>query len=101
MTSIYIDYPDPHFAARVGVTAAERFRHGDIQRRVIRITPQTFSEDVRPFLVREVPFGASSGLNDLYLELDFDNVEFEAAIGKYLQAILGERYRPLATAEWR
>jgi hypothetical protein len=38
--------------------------------------------------------------NDLWLELDFDDHEFELQIGHYLQRILGQRYRPLRDARW-
>lgn len=98
MTSIYINYPNPHFSAKPG-PVAERIRHEKPERRAILLSPSTFGPAMVE--VESVLFAATAELNELWLEIDFDNPEFEMALGKYVQETLGKRYRRLAQAEWK
>jgi hypothetical protein len=101
MTSIYIDYPMREFCIRTGVSSAERFRHDKPNRRVVRLTSETFSQEIKPFLDRQVAFAASAELNDLWLDLHFGDEEFEKSVGLFVKRILGQRYRPIAEAQIR
>ncbi len=101
MTSVYINYPNPHFSIEHGVTSLSRIRHEKDDRRLVTFTPHTLSSALLPFINAEVQFGASQAVNDMWLDLDFGNQEFEIALVKYIQTLLGRRYRPLADAPWR
>ena len=69
-------------------------------RRMIRISTDSFSDAMRPFLVGEVPFAFTSELNDLWLDLDFDDLEFEKSLAEHIQRLLARRYSPLKSASW-
>ena len=100
VTSIYVNYPNPHFSAKPG-PIDERLRHDKPNRRVIRLTPLTFSKEMADFEAGEFRFAATSELNDAWIELDFDDSEFEMAVGRHIQRLFGRRYKPLANAPWK
>ena len=65
------------------------------------LTPSTFSTEIKAFVDREVPFAANAELNDLWLDVDFDDEEFEHSVAMYVKRLLGQRYRPIAEAPVR
>lgn len=100
MTAVYINYPNPHFSVKHGKTAAAGFKHDKPSRRMVTIDRTTFAEAMSPFINGEFRFAAEADLNDVWLEIDFGDHEFELAIVKYVQRLLGSRYKPLANARW-
>jgi len=40
-------------------------------------------------------------VNDVWLEIDFQDEAFERSVGEYIVRLLGKRYKPLADAPWR
>ena len=100
MTSIYINYPVPHFTAYRGKRAADCWVQRKVNRRVIRISEDNYDDEMKPFLGQEFRFGATPAFNDLWLELDFGNEEYELQLGFKIQELLGVRYRPLQKAIW-
>jgi len=101
MTSVYIDYPIPHFSVRQNETSATRFRRDTPHRRFFEINISTFSAVMTLFASGEVHFTSKAGFNDIWIDVDFDSLEFEEAVIRYVQEILGRRYKPLRDAEWR
>ena len=101
MTSVYINYPNPHFAVKHDVSAESRMHQSKSNRRLVSFTPLNLSDSLLPFVRQQVSFNATSELNDMWLELNFENEGFELAVVKYIQHLLGKRYRPLRDAEWR
>lgn len=101
MTSVYIDYPVPHFSIQHGVSATSRMRQIKPERRLITINLENLSLELARFADREIPFAAFAAQNDLWLDIDLGNEEFEIAVIKYIQFHLGKRYKPLATAQWK
>jgi len=67
--------------------------------RWIRITLATFAEELARFARKEHRFASEARLNDMWLEIDFDDVAFERAVGEYLIRILAKRYSPFRTVE--
>ncbi len=101
MTSVYINYPVPHFSVKSGQSSESRMRHEKAERRFFRIDPTSFSSVISQFISGHVRFAADSGLNDIWLNVDFGSPEFEEAVIQYVQEIFGRRYKPLRDAEWR
>ena len=100
MTSIYIDYPIPSFTPKHGVPAEARRVHHKENQRVIKIDARNFSSEIQPFILKQMKFESKAGLSDLYVEIDFDDEQFEMETGKFIQRLLGQRYKPLADAPW-
>jgi hypothetical protein len=101
MTSVYIDYPTREFCVKEGVRSADRFKHDKPNRRVVHLTHQNFSSEIRKFTGRQVQFSSTAEYNDLYVDLDFNDTEFEKATCLYIKRLLGERYTPIAEAVLR
>lgn len=101
MTSVYINYPTSHFSVRTNERSAGRFRRDTPNRRFFEINISTFSGVMASFASGDVQFTAKSGFDDIWIDVDFDSPEFEEAVIRYVQEILGRRYKPLRDAEWR
>ena len=43
-------------------------------------------------------FSSKAGINDIWIEVDFNNLDFEVAVIRYIQSCLGERYSPIRTS---
>lgn len=43
-------------------------------------------------------FNAQAGYNDMWLEVDFNNQDFETAVVWYIKELLGNHYRPFKLA---
>jgi hypothetical protein len=98
MTSIYIDYPIPSFTPKHGIPAEDSRIHHKENQRVIRINAENFSTEIQPFILQQIKFSSTAGVNDLWVEIDFGDEQFELEIGKFIQRLLGQRYMPLANA---
>lgn len=100
MHSVYINYPNPAFSIRHEQSAKSRMRHPESVTRLFQINPQTASEVLTLFIDGEVNFASTSDINDCWLEVDFGDMEFELAVVKFIQTVLGRRYAPLRDAPW-
>lgn len=69
--------------------------------RNIHVGPETFSQEVQPFLVKKHKFGGGKEWDSMWVEVDFDNETFERAVAAYLKQLLGKRYTPFAAAALR
>jgi len=98
MISVYINYPNPHFAAAVGIPARERSRHGEPNRLVV-ITGDSMEFQLDRFRRQEFDFRAEAEFNDMWLEIDLGELADEIRVLRKIQRLLGERYAPLAAAE--
>lgn len=101
MASAYITYPNPHFSVRVGQSVQSRLRHQKPGRRVYVLTPATISRCLEEFVNGHVTFNATPEYNDAWIEADFGDERFEEELIRYLQRLLGRRYKPRAEAVWR
>jgi hypothetical protein len=101
MTSVYLDYPTSTVSVHTNSTAEQEFRQDVSERRVVRFTPQSLSQELLPFVNQEVPFFAEAVLGCMWLELDFDDELFELSLAKYVVNLLGKRYEPFRKAAWR
>jgi len=94
MIKAYVNYPNPH------ITAHQELSCGDIQKmrkadqRYIIINMSTISGEIRKFSNKEYVFAAHPGANDMWLEIDFENLNFERALLDYIHILIGKYYSP-------
>jgi len=100
MTAVYINLPNPHFVVHKSRVIDERFL-AEKHNRFIRITPESFSEAIKPFVAQKVEFGSGPESADMWLEIDFGDGLFELSIAKFLQRALARKYTAFLTAPWR
>jgi hypothetical protein len=94
----YVNYPNSHVTIH---------RHGDCssiqqqrkpEQRVVRLETSTLSSELKKFEQKQYTFAADASRNDLWLEVDFGDLEFERAVVAYVKKILASHYTPFARA---
>ncbi len=94
MINVYLNYPNS--AATIHQTAdCPRIsqRHSPNQRNML-LNAETLESGLKKFIHGEVLFRAEAGTNDLWLKIDFNDLEFEIALAKFILRQLGKRYAP-------
>jgi hypothetical protein len=95
---VYVNCPNPHFTVHRDPACRMIQLHGKVNQRVRRVTSDTLGGLLSELIDRRMRFAAQKGLNDLWLEVNLDTPEQEMGLVHIGQAILGRRYRSLATA---
>jgi hypothetical protein len=99
MIMAYINYPNPH----ITIHGNSNCSHIQVQRkrgqRVIRLNSVTISSQLKRLAAKYYIFGAQARTNDMWLDIDFGDPEFEAAVTKYIKRIVGRHYKPLESAK--
>lgn len=101
MTSVYIDYPEKKFHVQHGRTASSRFKHEKVNRRVMHLDLANLSDQLKVIVDNEMPFAANEQNNDLWLDIDLGDTEFELSVARFIHFHLGKRYRPIREADFR
>ncbi|PRY35971.1 hypothetical protein CLV58_11399 [Spirosoma oryzae] len=96
MQTVYINYPEPHITRYTNVDSRQIRKHGKEEQRYIRITHTTLSEELSKFKRRVYKFGSKKAINDMYIDLDLNDPEFELAVLKHIQQLIGKHYKPLS-----
>jgi hypothetical protein len=67
--------------------------------RVIHVNLQTISSVLQDFNNQQYFFAAEAGKNDMWLVIDFGNIDFEQAVALYIKKLVGEHYLRIENAE--
>ncbi len=92
----YINYPRPHMTLHANLSCPEIGKMGKVNQRKLKVTSTSLAQTVSLLSGDSFRLGAASSINDLWLELDFGDSQFEEAVARYLFRVLGLRYTPLA-----
>lgn len=95
-TRVYINYPNPHLT--IHGTADGFYRRADVATRLVRITRANKAEELKRFTGGFYPFGASAGVNGIWIEIDLGNFEEEVELAREIWKRLGVRYTRLIPA---
>lgn len=101
MISVYINYPNKVFSLAHDVSAAERWRHPDSKHRVEPVNFDTLGSFISKLQSGDIKFLPQADFNDLYIEVDFGEDEFDLQVVLYIKRVLGARYKPFRDAEVR
>jgi len=83
-----------------GNTACARVQQGQkAGQRRLAINPATFAAEHGRLASAAYDFGSTAAVNDMWLEIDFGDRDFELAIVAFIQRLLGARYAPLGRAQ--
>jgi hypothetical protein len=66
--------------------------------RICKLDPTTISAELQKFRNREHRFASTPHLNDMWLEIDFQDGVFEMAVLKHIRKLLGQHYKPFANS---
>ena len=94
MIKAYVNYPNPKISMHTDLGCGNIQMQKKIGQRYIKINAETISTELRSFRDHEYHFAANPELNDMWLEIDFKDCEFEKAVAGYICALLGSHYAP-------
>ncbi len=95
----YINYPNPHVTIHENPTCAQIMCHNKQTGRLVYLNPETLTGELRKFESKFYRFGASKENNDMWLKVDFANLEIEKGVVRDVIHYLGRHYRPLSNLE--
>jgi len=94
MINVYVYYPNPHLTIYTKRTCNDIGKMKKPGQRTEKVTTASFSTVVPMLVSNKFQFGATAPKNDLWLEVDFDDEEFEKAFARYVLQQFAKRYRP-------
>ncbi len=93
MLLAYINYPVPHVTIHNDPTCASIQSHAKPNQRYCRINLSTISFELQNFHMKKYTFASNAEHNDMWLEIDFQDTEFEQAVVDYICRILQRHYK--------
>ena len=95
---VYINYPNPHFTIHRDSSCQQIQMHRKDGQRTIKINPVTLKDVLSQFINNAYDFKSQAQLNDLWFDISLSSPEQEIGVVHVIQAILGQRYKPLGGA---
>lgn len=98
MLCVYLNYPNSM------VTVHKNLDCGNIEQmekegqRYVRIDLSSLSGDLERFANKEHRFASSSATNDMWLEIDLKNEQFELSVVDFIHSLLALQYKPFQDA---
>lgn len=97
MLNAYINYPVPHITIHKPSCGSIR-QQNKVDQRVVQLTLDNLSEELRRFRDGDYRFAPERRLNDMWLELDLNDEEMERSTICYIRKLLATRYSPFNRA---
>ena len=99
MLTAYLNYPNPKISVYPGVACSEIKKKEKKGLRQIHIDIDTISMELLRFQEKEYKFAAMADFNDMWLEIEFNDLVFESAVLEYVRVLLAKHYTPFASVE--
>ena len=91
----YINYPNPHVTAHLDISCGKVRSQSKEDQRFLLINAQTVVQELVKFRAKAYRFGTHP-YNDMWLEIDFQDQDFELLVLGYVTNILGMFYGPFS-----
>lgn len=98
MMKAYVNYPNKKVSVHGDSSCREIEKMAKPLQRVVRIDSRSVSAELQRFGGREYRFAAKRSVNDMWIEADFGDADFEAAVLAYVHRLIGAQCEPLARA---
>jgi hypothetical protein len=98
MLSAYVNYPNAHISVHSAAGCASIQQQRKTDQRVVQLDPRTLSGELLKF-EEEHRFASEQRLNDMWLLVNFGDIEFERAVVEHVRKVLARRYKPFAQVE--
>lgn len=96
MTKAYVNYPNPKFRIHRNPSCTYVGRMEKPEQRHIRIDTDSASTELRRFANNQHIFSSNAESNDMWLDIEFEDADFEMSVLKYVCRLIGKHYAPLA-----
>jgi len=97
MLSAYVYYPNPKITVHHDSSCADIQKMGKSGQRLVRIGLNSITAELQRFSLKQHAFAANRAGNDMWIEIDFSDPDFEAAVLAYIHRLIGAHYSPLAS----
>ena len=95
---VYINYPNPHITIHKDLSCQQVGMHKKQEQRIIKVNLENLKTVLSQFINDDFDFKSEAKWNDLWLEISLSTSEQEMGFVHIIQAILGQRYKPLGNA---
>jgi hypothetical protein len=95
---VYINYPNPHITIHKNTSCRQIQKQQKDEQRHIKIRITNLDDVLTKFINEDYEFRSEKLYNDLWLDISLDNYELEIGVLRTIQAIIGQRYKPLSNA---
>jgi len=94
MIIAYINYPreEPHITLHNDVTCTTIGQHHKKGQRIVQLGIASLSIELNRFKSKHYRFASDSRNNDMLLEVDFSDQDFEHAVVEYIKRLLTKHY---------
>ena len=72
------------------------FRQQHKSGQIVILNTSSLSAEIKQFAEKAYRFSAQAEVNDIWLEIDFNDSEFERAVVAHIRKILAEHYTPFS-----
>jgi len=96
MTHVYINYPNPKIRLHCQSTCGDIGKMRKSSQRHVRLDSSSISFELQRFRAKAYPFSADKTANDMWLEVDFGDLQFERAVVEHIRGLVGAHYSPFA-----
>ena len=94
MINVYINHPNPHITIHQSSECGLIHAHKSAaEARTINIDISNLSQELTKFIDGEHKFNSSAEFNDMWLEINLDDLAFEIAVVLFIVAHLGKIYK--------
>lgn len=99
MLLIYLNYPNSWISIHRDVQCSRIQPHQKDDQRLASLNLGSIADELRKFVDKDYAFGSSANINDMWLNIDFSDDEFELAVAYYVHRLLSIHYKPFRDAE--
>ena len=98
MTISYFNYPTSSITVHKDPRCSHIRSHRKEGQRLVSMNLDSLSRELGRFQFKEYRFGSIAALNDMWVEVECGDPEFDLAVTRLLHRILGKRYKPFREA---
>jgi len=92
MIHVYLNYPNSAATIHQTGDCPRIEQHHSSNQRKLKINSKTIQNQIDLFVEGKFVFRSEAATNDAWLEIDFNDLEFEIAVVKFILRQLGKRY---------
>lgn len=99
MIKAYIYYPNLTISIHNNPNCSKIRQHQKKQQRYIKIDKSSIATELQNFINKLYTFGSTAKNNDMWLEIDFDDLVFERNLLDYVIRLISKHYTTFANIQ--
>jgi hypothetical protein len=99
MLLAYLNYPNTKISVHRDPSCRSIGKMNKAKQRWVRINLASISDELRKFKQKQYTFAANPSANDMWIEIDFGDTDYEIATLQHVQRLIGQHYLPFRRIE--